>query len=417
MTSRPTPGGPHGPSDRLVTAAPRTPVPRQPRCRRRPRARDRRDQRHPRRLRTRPAPTRSRRPCGTLKRTLKEFSEDNLTDWAAALTYYGVLALFPALIALLSIVGLLTDPKTLTDALTAVVPESAADDAEPGDRADSPATPAPAGFGLILGLAARHLVGVGLRRRLHPRRQRRLRDARGPQDLEAQAAAAADHADRRPVRRRHPRDARAQRPGRRRRSDQAIGIGETGQTIWNIVKWPVVLVVLALMIAVLYYSTPNVRLRGFKWVSPGAGVAIVVAIVASALFAFYVAQLRQLQQDLRRAGRRRRLPDLVLADQRRPAVRHRARRRDRADEGAQGGRAAGGEGDPARRPRGAEAAADHLSGRAPAPDGPGRPVSVAPRGHARPGGRSVQLVDEPVDGAGAVAGAERPDGMSTQRSR
>jgi len=63
---------------------------------------------------------------GTIKRTLKEFSEDNLTDWAAALTYYGVLALFPALIALLSIIGLLTDPKTLTDALTAVVPASAA---------------------------------------------------------------------------------------------------------------------------------------------------------------------------------------------------------------------------------------------------------------------------------------------------
>src|SRR6476661_9299702 len=61
---------------------------------------------------------------GTLKRTVKEFSEDNLTDWAAALTYYGVLALFPALIALLSIIGLVTDPATLTKALTSVVPSS-----------------------------------------------------------------------------------------------------------------------------------------------------------------------------------------------------------------------------------------------------------------------------------------------------
>jgi membrane protein len=69
---------------------------------------------------------------------------------------------------------------------------------------------------------------------------------------------------------------------------QAIGVGDTGLTLWNIVKWPLMLVVLALMIAVLYYSTPNVRLRGFKWVSPGAGVAILVAVVASALFAFYV---------------------------------------------------------------------------------------------------------------------------------
>src|SRR3954467_13637682 len=53
---------------------------------------------------------------GTIKRTLKEFSEDNLTDWAAALTYYGVLALFPALVALLSIIGLIVDPRKLTDA-------------------------------------------------------------------------------------------------------------------------------------------------------------------------------------------------------------------------------------------------------------------------------------------------------------
>ena len=63
---------------------------------------------------------------GTIKRTLKEFSEDGLTDWAASLTYYGVLALFPALTALLSIVGLLTNPQQLTDAITAVVPAQAA---------------------------------------------------------------------------------------------------------------------------------------------------------------------------------------------------------------------------------------------------------------------------------------------------
>src|SRR3954447_13915571 len=64
---------------------------------------------------------------GTIKRTLTEFSEDGLTDWAAALTYYGILAVFPALVALLSIIGLLVDPKTLTDALTTVVPKSAGD--------------------------------------------------------------------------------------------------------------------------------------------------------------------------------------------------------------------------------------------------------------------------------------------------
>src|SRR3954466_876970 len=94
-----------------------------------------------------PTPT----TMGTLKRTVKEFSEDNLTDWAAALTYYGVLAIFPALIALLSIIGLLTDPKTLTDALTAVVPASAAKTLNPVIEQLAGNT-APAGFGLILGL-------------------------------------------------------------------------------------------------------------------------------------------------------------------------------------------------------------------------------------------------------------------------
>ena len=68
----------------------------------------------------------------------------------------------------------------------------------------------------------------------------------------------------------------------------AIGLPSAVVTVWSWAKWPVILVVLALMIAVLYYPTPNVKRRGFKWVSPGAGVAILVAVVASALFAFYV---------------------------------------------------------------------------------------------------------------------------------
>src|SRR3954463_8049233 len=95
-----------------------------------------------------PQPTTGR----TIKRTLKEFSEDNLTDWAAALTYSGVLPLFPALIALLSIIGLLTNPQDLTDALTAVVPASAAKTLNPVIEQLAGNT-APVGFGLILGLA------------------------------------------------------------------------------------------------------------------------------------------------------------------------------------------------------------------------------------------------------------------------
>src|SRR3954465_10980723 len=66
-----------------------------------------------------------------LKRTVKEFRADNLTDWAAALTYYGVLALFPALIALTAIVGLVFEPAPATKAITGVVKDSG-----PGSAAD-----------------------------------------------------------------------------------------------------------------------------------------------------------------------------------------------------------------------------------------------------------------------------------------
>ena len=179
---------------------------------------------------------------------------------------------------------------------------------------------------------------------------------------------------------------------------QAIGIGDTGLTIWNVVKWPVMLVVLALMIAVLYYSTPNVRLRGFKWVSPGAGVAILVAIVASALFAFYVGNFGSYNKTYGAlAGVVIFLIWFWLINVA-AAVRHRAGRRDRAHQGAEGGRAEGGEGDPARRPRRPEAPADDLIpgrhtaralsriGRGPSPCvGPAAAVRGGPVGSATAG--------------------------------
>jgi membrane protein len=223
---------------------------------------------------------------GTLKRTLTEFQEDNLTDWAAALTYYGVLALFPALIALLSIIGLLTDPAKLSKAITEVVPQQAASTLKPVIDQIAGNTKA-AGFGLILGLAlaiwsASGYVGAFTRAAnvvYETPEGRKIWKLKPLQLLITlvgilfAAVIVAMLVLSGPVV-----DA----------IGSAIGVGDTGKTVWNIVKWPVVLVVLALMIAVLYYSTPNVRLRGFKWVSPGAAVAIVVAIVASAAFAFYV---------------------------------------------------------------------------------------------------------------------------------
>jgi membrane protein len=224
---------------------------------------------------------------GTLKRTVKEFSEDNLTDWAAALTYYGVLALFPALLAILSIIGLVADPKTLTDALTAVLPGSAADTIEPVVK-EIAGNATTAGFGLVLGVvlaiwSASGYVGAFTRaanvvyetpegRKIWKLKPLQLLITLVGVIMSAIILAAVVLSG--PVV-----DALG----------SAIGVGSTATTVWDIAKWPVILVMVALMIAILYYATPNVRLRGFKWVSPGAAAALVIWAIASALFAFYVA--------------------------------------------------------------------------------------------------------------------------------
>jgi membrane protein len=68
-----------------------------------------------------------------------------------------------------------------------------------------------------------------------------------------------------------------------------IGLGSTAVTVWDIAKWPVLLLIVSLMFAILYYFSPNVKQPGFRWVSPGGILAVVVWILASAAFAFYVA--------------------------------------------------------------------------------------------------------------------------------
>jgi membrane protein len=224
---------------------------------------------------------------GTLKRTVTEFVEDDLTDWAATLTYFGMLALFPALTALAAVVGLFTTPQQLTDALTTVVPESAAETLNPVIE-DIAGNSSAAGIALVLSLVgalwtASGYVGAFTRAAnvvYETPEGRKIWKLKPLQILVTlvgilfAALIVAMLVLSGPVV-----DALG----------QAIGLGDTVLTVWTWAKWPVILVVLALMIAVLYYSTPNVKLRGFKWVSPGAAVAILVAVVASALFAFYVA--------------------------------------------------------------------------------------------------------------------------------
>jgi membrane protein len=227
----------------------------------------------------------------TVKRTVTEFREDNMSDWAAALTYYGLLSLFPALIALVSIVGLVGDPvsttRTITEIVTKLGPSSAADTfAEPIKSITSHRSAA--GILLVVGLAtalwsASGYVGAFMRASnviYETPEGRPFWKLRPLQILVTLvmllllAAVALALVLTGPVV-----DAVA----------GPLGVGSTAVSIWNIAKWPVLLAVVVTMFAVLFYASPNVKLSGFRWVTPGALFAIVLWLIASAAFAFYVA--------------------------------------------------------------------------------------------------------------------------------
>ena len=226
----------------------------------------------------------------TLKRTGKEFQEDNLTDWAAALTYYGLLSLFPALIAMVSLIGIFGDPKSTTESLTEIIseigPASAAETFE-GPIKSITENSGTAGLALILGLlaslwSASGYTGAFMRASnvIYETPEGRPFWKLRPLQLLVTLAMiilmtllAVSLVLTGPVV-----EAVA----------GPLGIGSTAVDVWDIAKWPVMAFVFLLLIALLYYASPNVKLRGFKWVTAGSLVAIVVWIVASALFAFYV---------------------------------------------------------------------------------------------------------------------------------
>jgi len=224
------------------------------------------------------------------RKTVREFSQDQCTDLAAALTYYSVLALFPAAIALLSLVGLVDQGPKTVDTLLQILKDvgatSAADTLEP-TLTELSTTPS-AGLALVLGLAtalwsASGYVGAfgrGMNRIYEVQEGRPIWKLRPVMLLVTvitvvlTAIVALGLVVTGPA---------AQAVG------HAIGVGSTFVTVWNIAKWPVLLVIVILIVALLYYATPNVKQPKFRWISAGAVVAIVVWLVASAAFGFYVA--------------------------------------------------------------------------------------------------------------------------------
>jgi membrane protein len=227
----------------------------------------------------------------TLKRTASEFQEDNLTDWAAALTYYALLSLFPALIAMVSLIGLFGDPKATTSSLTEIIteigPNSAAETFK-GPVESLTESRGAAGFTFVFGLlvalwSASGYTGAFIRASnviYETREGRPFWKLRPLQLLVTLAMIVLVTLLALSLVLTGPIVSAISRP---------LGIGSTAVDVWNVAKWPVMALVFLLMLAILYYASPNAKLRGFRWVTPGSLVAIVVWIVASALFGFYVA--------------------------------------------------------------------------------------------------------------------------------
>jgi membrane protein len=224
-----------------------------------------------------------------LKRTWREFKEDDLTDWAAALTYYAVLSLFPALLVLVSILGLVGPSATqpLIDNLKTLAPGPATQIATDAIRniQDSQKT---AGVMTIVGVmlalwSASNYIGAFMRasnaiyempegRPFWKLRPLQLGITLVMVLLVALCAVAIVVSG--PL---------AQRVG------DIVGAGSTTVTIWNIAKWPAIAVVFMTMLGLLYYAAPNVKHPRFRWISPGSILAVVLWVIASAAFAFYVA--------------------------------------------------------------------------------------------------------------------------------
>jgi membrane protein len=225
----------------------------------------------------------------TLKRTLKGFKKDNLSDWAAALTYYGVLAVFPMLAALVGLLGFIGPSATqpLLDNLGKLAPgpaqqifTSAITNIQKNQSA--------AGLAAIIALAlalwsASAYVAAFMRA----------------------SNAIYEVPEGRPIWKTAPirlsvtlvlvillvicavlvtfTGGLAQQVG------NVIGLGSDFVQVWDIVKWPVLLVIVSFMFALLYWASPNAKQPGFRWVSAGGILGVVIWLIASALFAFYVA--------------------------------------------------------------------------------------------------------------------------------
>jgi membrane protein len=232
-----------------------------------------------------------------LKRSFRQFQDDDVTDWAAALTFYAALSIFPVLLAVVSFVGLIGGPavRPLMNNFDAAAPGgpvstilfTALDNLQRSRGqafvllvvAIAAALWAASGYlntfkrgaNEILGAAEEHPVPKGLGVRLGI-----------PFVIVSMLTLATVMV--------------VFTGGPATRLGQMLGVGRTGTLVWNFLKWPVLFVLLAAMLVILYRTAPTVRRPNYRGVTPGMAVAVVLWVLASALFALYLSRFSSYNQ-------------------------------------------------------------------------------------------------------------------------
>ena len=226
---------------------------------------------------------------GAIKRTLKEYKVDNLRDWAAALTYYGVLSIFPALLVVVSAIGLTGHSATqsLLNNIGQVAPSSvrqvlvtAIANLQNSQRSAGvivvvsllAALWSASGYVAAFMRAANTVYDMPEGRPIWIKLPVRVGVTAVLLVLLAASAVAV-----------------VLTGGLADRAASVLGIGHTATMVWNVAKWPALVVLVSLMLAILYWAAPNVRHPRFRWITPGSVLSVFLWIIASAAFAFYVA--------------------------------------------------------------------------------------------------------------------------------
>jgi membrane protein len=236
-----------------------------------------------------PTQLRGKGLIAALKRTFKQYSQDNLSDWAAALTYYGVLSIFPGLLVIVSLLGMLSSDgqTTVKDAVHQLAPNPQLQNLV-NTVLTQVQDPGKAGIAAIIGIIVAFWSASGYIAAF-------MRASNAVYDvpegrpiwktlpirvgvtavvgvmLVASAAIVIFTGDLAKI------------------VGDTIGLGSAAVTTWSIAKWPVLLILVSLMFAILYWAAPNAKTGKFRWVSPGGVFAVLLWILASVAFALYLA--------------------------------------------------------------------------------------------------------------------------------